>query len=169
MPGLVQASSEQAVQLSLANVGDDRTMGVGQRHTRIVRPDPFHVTVLFQPTLAFLNKATEILPPGMEVVAASGNVLDEFVLKVYLPQLEEKVSFLFQQAVSGACHFWMLFRKVYINFPRQRCIRARSSFVKAVSSTSDQGDSFLPLKSCFYNSIPCAGHDTSRCLDQFLV
>jgi len=43
----------------------------------------------------------EILPSGFEAARASSAVLDEFVLKVYLPQLEEKVSLLFHQAVTG--------------------------------------------------------------------
>jgi exocyst complex component 4 len=104
MPGLAQASSEQTVQVTLSSVGsNDRMLGVGQRHQTLVRPDAFHVTVLFQPTLAFLDKVVDILPAGVEAVSASSDILDEFVLRVYLPQLEEKVSMLFQQAVTGVC------------------------------------------------------------------
>jgi exocyst complex component 4 len=102
MPGLVQGSSDNAVQATLANVGtDDRLLGAGQHHRLLIRPDAFHVSVLFQPTLTFLARVADILPSGMESARASGAVLDEFVLKVYLPQLEEKVSLLFHQAVTG--------------------------------------------------------------------
>ncbi len=51
--------------------------------------------------LAFIDRVMEILPSGFEAARASSAVLDEFVLKVYLPQLEEKVSLLFHQAVTG--------------------------------------------------------------------
>lgn len=103
MPGLVQGVSENAVQTTLSNVGtDDRLLvGAGQHHRLLIKPDAFHVSILFQPTLAFLERVAEVLPSGVESAKSSSAVLDEFVLKVYLPQLEEKVSSLFHQAVTG--------------------------------------------------------------------
>ncbi|KAF7339621.1 Sec8 exocyst complex component specific domain-containing protein [Mycena sanguinolenta] len=101
MPGLVQ-SSESTVQAALSTVGtDDRLLGAGQHHRLIIRPDAFHVSVLFQPTLAWLDRVSDVLPSGVESARESTAVLDDFVLKNYLPQLEEKVSFLFHQAVTG--------------------------------------------------------------------
>ncbi|OSD03299.1 hypothetical protein PYCCODRAFT_1444640 [Trametes coccinea BRFM310] len=101
VPGLVQGS-ESAVQATLAAVGtDDRLMGTGQHHRLLVHPNAFHVSVLFQPTLAFLDRISDIFPAGLEAARASSAVLDEFVLKVYLPQLEEKVSALFHQTVTS--------------------------------------------------------------------
>ncbi|KAI0778405.1 Sec8 exocyst complex component-specific domain-containing protein [Trametes elegans] len=101
VPGLVQGS-ENALQATLAAVGtDDRLMGTGQHHRTLVHPNAFHVSVLFQPTLAFLDRISDILPAGLEAVHASSAVLDEFVLKVYLPQLEDKVSALFHQTVTS--------------------------------------------------------------------
>ncbi|KAL0951436.1 hypothetical protein HGRIS_008128 [Hohenbuehelia grisea] len=102
VPGLVQGSAETSLQTTLSSVGsDDRLLGAGQRHRLLVRPDAFHVTVLFRPTLCFLERVADILPFGTESARASSVVLDEFVLKVYLPQLEEKVSTLFHEAISG--------------------------------------------------------------------
>jgi hypothetical protein len=51
--------------------------------------------------LSFIDRVTVILPSGSEAARASSAVLDEFVLRVYLPQLEEKVSLLFHQATTG--------------------------------------------------------------------
>lgn len=102
MPGLVQGVSENTVQATLSGVGtDDRLTGVGQHHRLIIKPDAFHVSILFQPTLSFLDRVAEVLPSGIESARSSSAVLDEFVLKVYLPQLEEKVSQLFHTAVTG--------------------------------------------------------------------
>ncbi|THH02605.1 hypothetical protein EW026_g281 [Hermanssonia centrifuga] len=102
VPGLVQGSSESAVQATLSAVGtDDRLLGTGQHHRLLVHPDAFHVSVLFQPTLAFMDRIVDVLPSGLEAGRASSFVLDEFVLKVYLPQLEDKVSELFHQAVTS--------------------------------------------------------------------
>ena len=102
VPGLVQGSAESAVQATLSAVGtDDRLLGTGYHHRLLVHPDAFHVSVLFQPTLAFMERITEVLPDGKEIIRTSSGVLDEFVLKVYLPQLEDKVSELFHQAVTS--------------------------------------------------------------------
>lgn len=107
MPGLVQGSAENAVQATLSSVGtDDRLLGAGQHHRLLIRPDAFHVTVLFQPTLCFLERVVDVLPSGTDSARASSAILDEFVLKVYLPQLEEKVSLLFHQAVSGRASYF---------------------------------------------------------------
>jgi exocyst complex component 4 len=104
MPGLVQGSSDNAVQSVLSSIGtDDRLLGAGQHHRLLIKPNAFHVNVLLQPTLAFLERVAEVLPSDMESVRALGSVLDNFVLQVYLPQLEEKVSILFHQAVNGTC------------------------------------------------------------------
>jgi exocyst complex component 4 len=72
-----------------------------QHHRLLIKPDTFNVTVLFQPTLAFLDRVVDVLPAGLESARASSMVLEEFVLKVYLPQLEEKVLDLFHSAVTG--------------------------------------------------------------------
>ena len=103
VPGLVQGSAETAVQATLSAVGtDDRLLGTGQHHRLLVHPDAFHVTVLFQPTLAFMERISSVLPSGHDASRQSSAVLDEFVLKVYLPQLEDKISELFHQAVTSA-------------------------------------------------------------------
>lgn len=81
---------------------DDRFLDAGQ-HQVLIKPDAFHVSVLFQPTLAFLDRVAEILPTGVDAIRASNVFLDEFVLNVYLPQLEEKVQSVFHRAVSGTC------------------------------------------------------------------
>lgn len=109
VPGLVQGSTDNtnAVQASLSAVGtDERLIGTGQHHRLLVHPDAFHVSILFQPSLAYLDRVSEILPSGLETARAFSVIMDEFVLKVYLPQLEERVSVLFHQAVhSRYCFF----------------------------------------------------------------
>lgn len=107
VPGLVQGLAENAntVQASLSAVGtDERLIGTGQHHRVLVHPDAFHVSVLFQPTLAYLDRISEILPSGQETARAFGVIMDDFVLKVYLPQLEERVSVLFHQALNSECN-----------------------------------------------------------------
>jgi len=80
--------------------------GMDQHHKLLIKPDTFNITVLFQPTLTFLDRVVDVLPMGLESAKASSTVMEEFVLKVYLPQLEEKVLDLFHLTVSSA---WLRF------------------------------------------------------------
>ena len=99
MPGLAPSTGDTS-QTIVTNAIDDRLLGVDQ-HRLLIRPDAFHVTVLFQPTSSFLQRVSESLPSGIGSPQTSSVVLDQFVLNVYLPRLEEKVSDLFHDAVTG--------------------------------------------------------------------
>lgn len=102
VPGLVPGSAEASVQATLSAVGvDDHLINPGQHHRLLIKPDAFHVSILFQPTLAFLQQIADVLPSGMDSTKASSAVMDDFVLKVYLPQLQEKVTELFLHSVNG--------------------------------------------------------------------
>ncbi|KAL4069759.1 Sec8 exocyst complex component-specific domain-containing protein [Scleroderma yunnanense] len=106
MPGLVQSSSESAVHTALSTVGsDDHTLGASLHHRLLIKPDPFHVCVLFQPTLAFLSRMADVLPDGIDNARSAAEVLDNFVLQVYLPLLKEKISLLFHHAISSSDAF----------------------------------------------------------------
>jgi exocyst complex component 4 len=133
MPGLVQNSSDSAVQATLSTVGtDDRLLGVGQHHRLLIKPDAFHVSVLFQPTLAFLNRVTEILPDGVESARSASGVLDDFVLKVYLPQLEERISELFHHAVTSPDAFQ--YDQMSTRFSPKPIFRATTQLMALINS-----------------------------------
>ena len=101
MPGLAPNVVGDNSQTIVTSTTDERLLGGDQQHRLLIRPDAFHVTVLFQPTLSFLQRVSKILPSGIESPETSSVILDQFVLKVYLPRLEEKVSDLFHEAVTG--------------------------------------------------------------------
>lgn len=119
VPGLVTGSAEGSVQATLSAVGtDDRMIGPGQHHRLLIHPDAFHVSILFQPTLAFLQRVADVLPSGLDSARQSSGVMDEFVLKVYLPQLEEKISILFMNAVNGELNCFSVESFTYIDISR---------------------------------------------------
>ena len=94
VPGLVNMQSDIPVSGS-----DVSTAG---RHRTLIPPNAFNVSTLFRPTLAFIDRASAIAPLGFEEEPrAFSSVLEDFVVKVFLPQLDEKVTASFQQAVSG--------------------------------------------------------------------
>lgn len=77
-------------------------------HKSLVAADAFNVSVLIGPTLSFLSRVKDTMPEGLlqgsdEEASTSnfGGFLDDFVLRTFLPQLEEKVTSVFHQAVGG--------------------------------------------------------------------
>lgn len=106
-------SSTTVVVSSSSNANANARPGamLGGTHKALVQADAFNVSVLFGPTLAFLERVKEIMPGGLmgeEETSGSGfgGFLDEFVLRTFLPQLEEKVSTVFHQAVGGEFFFF---------------------------------------------------------------
>ena len=104
VPGLVSGSTTDPTQQNTLALAIDERFASAAQHRLIVSPDAFHVPVVFHPTLIFLERTTEVLPSGIglaEKIRASSGFLDEFVLKRYLPLLEEKVQALLLKAVTG--------------------------------------------------------------------
>jgi exocyst complex component 4 len=109
VPGLVNlqlageagGGQQSVLHGAFANTTDERFSAAG-KHRTLIPPNAFNVTTLFQPTLAFIDRATTIIPPGFEEeTGAFSTVLEDFVVRVFLPQLDERVTASFQQAVSG--------------------------------------------------------------------
>lgn len=110
VPGLLTDASATLSALSVNSSGRSGAggagSGIGASHKPLVRADAFNVSILFGPTLAFLDRVKEVMPAGLlgdEDSASTGfsGFLDEFVLKTFLPQLEDKVSTVFHQAAGG--------------------------------------------------------------------
>jgi exocyst complex component 4 len=103
VPGLVHMQTADGGQQNVlhGSMAEDRFSSTN-KHRTLIPPNAFNVSTLFQPTLAFIERASSIVPPGFEEeTGAFSSVLEDFVVKVFLPQLDEKVTASFQQAVSG--------------------------------------------------------------------
>ncbi|EKM84205.1 hypothetical protein AGABI1DRAFT_52016 [Agaricus bisporus var. burnettii JB137-S8] len=151
MPGLVHSNTSDNLRDSImsptSTIGastsasnltlptDDRMLtGMDQHHRVLIKPDTFNVTVLFQPTLAFLDRVVNVLPTGIDSAKASSGVLDDFVLKVYLPQLEEKVLDLFHAAVAGPESFQP--DPLSTNLSSEPLIKASTQLMALINSLS---------------------------------
>ncbi|KPV72247.1 uncharacterized protein RHOBADRAFT_56060 [Rhodotorula graminis WP1] len=112
VPGLItdgapSTTTTSALIVASMDPSAGRSSGLNGTHKALVPADAFNVSVLFGPTLAFLDRVREVMPGGLmgedETNASTGfgGFLDEFVLRTFLPQLEEKVASVFHQAVGG--------------------------------------------------------------------
>jgi exocyst complex component 4 len=87
-------------------LGEDSVEAKGI-HRLLVPADAFHVSILFVPTLAFLDRMQEILPTSItgEEERGFSAFLEDFFAVTYLPLLEEKVTAIFQQATANSDAF----------------------------------------------------------------
>ncbi|RAL63617.1 hypothetical protein DID88_003661 [Monilinia fructigena] len=70
-------------------VFDAKTGGMGT-HKSLVEPSVFNMSLLLPPTLGFLQRLKAIVPPGSDLVTSTlTSFLDNFLVNVFLPQLEE--------------------------------------------------------------------------------
>lgn len=102
-PGLVTLA-EKGVQngITVTSINLDLTSRKQRQYRLLVKPNPFNARILFQPYLSFVSSCKKVagissLDDEAEVI---GTFMDDFVVKVYLPQLEEKVDVILQQAVN---------------------------------------------------------------------
>jgi exocyst complex component 4 len=67
----------------------DNKGGIGA-HKSLVEPSVFNMSVLLPPTLGFLQRLKSIVPPGSDLVTSTlTSFLDNFLVNVFLPQLDE--------------------------------------------------------------------------------
>ncbi|KAF2404632.1 hypothetical protein EJ06DRAFT_553480 [Trichodelitschia bisporula] len=87
VPGLVSDSKRPAeVQTSTANAYDGSATG----HKLLVEPSVFNMGILLPPSLKFLNRLKEVVPPTSDIALSTlTSFLDDFLINVFLPQLEE--------------------------------------------------------------------------------
>ena len=59
-------------------------------HKSLVEPSVFNMSLLLPPTLGFLQRLKNIVPPGSDLATSTlTSFLDNFLVNVFLPQLEE--------------------------------------------------------------------------------
>lgn len=87
VPGLVSDSKrhEDATASTSTNLDGSAT-----GHKLLVAPSVFNMGILLPPSLDFLNRLKEVVPPGSDIVMSTlTSFLDDFLVNVFHPQLDE--------------------------------------------------------------------------------
>jgi exocyst complex component 4 len=87
VPGLVSDSKrpEDMVASTSSNLDGSAT-----GHKLLVEPSVFNMGILLPPSLDFLNRLKEVVPPGTDIVMSTlTSFLDDFLVNVFHPQLDE--------------------------------------------------------------------------------
>jgi exocyst complex component 4 len=73
--------------------------GSATGHKLLVEPTVFNMGILLPPSLDFLNRLKEVVPPGSDIVMSTlTSFLDDFLVNVFHPQLDETLVELCSQA-----------------------------------------------------------------------
>ena len=102
---ILQASVPGLVSKSQGSIGLGRTNklttsdGPAAGHKLLVQPNVFNISSLLPPSLSFLQRLKDIVPHDSDIAMSTlTSFLDEFIINVFHPQLEETVTELCTQA-----------------------------------------------------------------------
>lgn len=88
LPGLL--SSTGKVGAAGADDKHTHTDGAATGHKLLIEPSVFNMGSLLPPSLTFLQRLKDIVPPGPEIkISTLTSFLDDFLINVFLPQLDE--------------------------------------------------------------------------------
>jgi exocyst complex component 4 len=90
LPNRMESTIERHGSRRIASTAFDAKNGVIGAHKSLVEPSVFNMSLLLPPTLGFLQRLKIIVPPGSDLVTSTlTSFLDNFLLNVFLPQLDE--------------------------------------------------------------------------------
>ena len=91
VPGLVSKSQRRSgVSHNHVDIGSD---GPAVGHKLLVEPNVFNISSLLPPSLSFLQRLKDIVPHDSGIAMSTlTSFLDEFLVNVFHPQLEETVT-----------------------------------------------------------------------------
>lgn len=90
VPGLVSKTRQKA---SAENASDPRQGNSGTGHKILLEPSVFNMSLLLPPSLSFIQRLKEIVPVESDIAMSTlTSFLDDFLVNVFLPQLDETVA-----------------------------------------------------------------------------
>jgi exocyst complex component 4 len=88
VPGLVSDSKRTTSLDASNNVPTNDGSATG--HKLLVEPSVFNMGILLPPSLIFLDRLKQVVPPSSDIVMSTlTSFLDDFLINVFLPQLDE--------------------------------------------------------------------------------
>ena len=91
VPGLVSKSHRRSGQMQEIRHVTFETPAAG--HKLLVEPSVFNISVLLPPSISFLHRLRDIVPSDSHIaISTLTSFLDEFIVNIFSPQLDETVT-----------------------------------------------------------------------------
>lgn len=134
VPGLVSANMNNTTQAEEAAKMPDRS---ATGHKLLVEPSVFNMGILLPPSLAFLTRLKDVVPANSDVaVSTLTSFLDDFLVNVFLPQMEETLT---DQCVAASSQ-----ADAFIEDPKWQT-RATKPIFKGTAQLADLISSFCKM------------------------
>lgn len=99
VPGLATKPQRRS---GIQRTTDRVSKGGPATHKLLVESSVFNIGILLPPSLTFLQRLKDIVPPNSDIaISTLTTFLDDFLVNVFLPQLEESVTELCAQSYMG--------------------------------------------------------------------
>lgn len=99
VPGLV--SEPKRTDPTIQTINNTALDGSAMGHKLLVEPSVFNMGILLPPSLVFLQRLKEVVPQTSDIALSTlTSFLDDFLINVFLPQLEETLTELCAQTFS---------------------------------------------------------------------
>jgi exocyst complex component 4 len=109
----------------------DKSAGVAA-HKSLVEPSVFNMSLLLPPTLGFLQRLKSIVPPGSDLVTRTlTSFLDNFLVNVFLPQLDETLGKLSDSVFEESDSFQQ--DPLWMNLSRRPIFKGTSAFFALIT------------------------------------
>ncbi|KND01717.1 uncharacterized protein SPPG_03510 [Spizellomyces punctatus DAOM BR117] len=122
--------SEDGAAVGVVDTYASNTVVAG--HRLLITPDPYNILVVFGPTTGFVQRMESMLNVRF------GNLrifLDEFVINMFLPQMENRVSSYFHNYVNGMDAFHTDFHVELSSFPLTKSATALVVLIEGICRT----------------------------------
>ncbi|TPX72632.1 hypothetical protein SpCBS45565_g00189 [Spizellomyces sp. 'palustris'] len=122
--------SEDGAAVGVVDTYASNTVVAG--HRLLITPDPYNILVVFGPTTGFVQRMESMLNVRF------GNLrifLDEFVINMFLPQMENRVSSYFHNYVNGMDAFHTDFHVELSAFPLTKSATALTVLIEGICRT----------------------------------
>ncbi|THW39408.1 hypothetical protein D6D21_07335 [Aureobasidium pullulans] len=134
VPGLAATGTTPATKDAENEKNEDRS---ATGHKLLVEPSVFNMGILLPPSLSFLTRLKDIVPPSSEIVLSTlTSFLDDFLINVFLPQLEE--------ALADMCMAASAENDAFVQDPKWQ-LRAQKPVFKGTSNFLDLIKAFCML------------------------
>ncbi|KAL9583743.1 MAG: hypothetical protein Q9212_002530 [Teloschistes hypoglaucus] len=99
VPGLATKPQRRS---GIQRTKDRVSKGGPATHKLLVESSVFNIGILLPPSLTFLQRLRDIVPPNSDIaISTLTTFLDDFLVNIFLPQLEESVTELCAQSYTG--------------------------------------------------------------------
>lgn len=91
VPGLISNSGAYAIEKATQEAKEADRSATG--HKLLVEPSVFNMGILLPPSLSFLTRLKDVVPPNSDVMSSTlTGFLDDFLQNVFYPQLEDTLT-----------------------------------------------------------------------------